>query len=319
MSSQQQQNRETDAEEVEEELDFDNFLQELEHELLPVEEKLPRDFTSDEEKAVVKMQAIQRGAKERNEIRKRKESATKLQAVQRGRRHRKELEEKKNAAIKLQALHRGHRDRKDIEKQKLSAIKMQAVHRGYMDRKKLLIKTSDGGKNDDNKQNKIPSPPQRKSGRNRANKRQNKKFARQVISKESKKEMEYNDEFQQQQQSIENTTVKWPKNEIGHWEKMIGSNYGVQWPKWSSDIPVTSFRKRKIKKYQNERAILDLEKRWDNGTKISEYRVPDLFEKKMMKKNAMCNNLNVICYVYYWKKMICNVTLLMIWYIQFLP
>ena len=40
-------------EEVEEELDFDNFLQELEHELLPVEEKLPRDFTSDEEKAVV--------------------------------------------------------------------------------------------------------------------------------------------------------------------------------------------------------------------------------------------------------------------------
>ena len=55
MSSQQQQNRETDAEEVEEELDFDNFLQELEHELLPVEEKLPRDFTSDEEKAVVKM------------------------------------------------------------------------------------------------------------------------------------------------------------------------------------------------------------------------------------------------------------------------
>ncbi len=285
MSSQQQQNRETDAEEVEEELDFDNFLQELEHELLPVEEKLPRDFTSDEEKAVVKLQAIQRGAKERNEIRKRKESATKLQAVQRGRRHRKELEEKKNAAIKLQALHRGHRDRKDIEKQKLSAIKMQAVHRGYMDRKKLLIKTSDGGKNDDNKQNKIPSPPQRKSGRNRANKRQNKKFARQVISKESKKEMEYNDEFQQQQQSIENTTVKWPKNEIGHWEKMIGSNYGVQWPKWSSDIPVTSFRKRKIKKYQNERAILDLEKRWDNGTKISEYRVPDLFEKKMMKKN----------------------------------
>ena len=115
MSSQQQQNRETDAEEVEEELDFDNFLQELEHELLPVEEKLPRDFTSDEEKAVVKLQAIQRGAKERNEIRKRKESATKLQAVQRGRRHRKELEEKKNAAIKLQALHRGHRDRKDIE------------------------------------------------------------------------------------------------------------------------------------------------------------------------------------------------------------
>ena len=35
--------------------------------------------------------------------------------------------------------------------------------------------------------------------------------------------------------------------------------------------------------------------------------------------NTMCNNLNVICYVYYWKKMICNVTLLMIWYIQFLP
>ena len=238
------------AEEVEEEIDFDEFLNDLNEELKPVEEQLPPEFTEEQTSAIIKMQAMQRGAKDRNELRKRKESATKVQAFHRGHKKRKELEEKRKAAVKLQAMHRGYVDRKELNKQKNSAIKMQAVHRGYMDRKKI---EKNRKQVHDDEINASPSPPKEKRGKN---------------------------------------TVKWPKREIAGWEKMIGTTYGVQWPKWNSGIPITSCRRRKIKKYQGQMATLDLEKRWDNGTKVSQYREPDMIKKKIMQKSNIKKNKN---------------------------
>eukprot|EP00943_MAST-04B_sp_MAST-4B-sp1_P005425 g5425.t1 len=112
------------------------------------------DIDADVIHATTKIQAMQRGRKQRREQEEQAQAALKIQAIQRGKMARKEKEEQAKAALKIQAAHRGRAARKEKEEQAQAAQKIQAIHRGKMTRKELnsQIKNSPS-KNNSNKNN----------------------------------------------------------------------------------------------------------------------------------------------------------------------
>ena len=114
----------------------------------------------EQEAAALKIQAMHRGKKAREQLRKDRDeeeaAALKIQAMHRGRKTRQELSRQKEAdaeeqeltaaALKIQAVHRGRKTRMELLKQKqeeeeeltAAALKIQAVHRGRKTRMELL-------------------------------------------------------------------------------------------------------------------------------------------------------------------------------------
>ena len=114
----------------------------------------------EQEAAALKIQAMHRGKKAREQLRKDRDeeeaAALKIQAMHRGRKTRQELSRQKEAdaeeqeltaaALKIQAVHRGRKTRMELLKQKqeeeeeltAAALKIQAVHRGKKTRMELL-------------------------------------------------------------------------------------------------------------------------------------------------------------------------------------
>lgn len=113
----------------------------------------------DEAAAAVRIQAIQRGRKDRarvQELKDQNQAATKLQAMQRGRKDRAKVEELRStaasaitpaaedadgneaaAAVRIQAIQRGRKDRarvQELKEQHQAATKLQAIQRGRKDR-----------------------------------------------------------------------------------------------------------------------------------------------------------------------------------------
>ena len=115
-----------------------------------------KEASAEENQAAAKMQAVQRGNKDRKELIEKKGAATKMQAIQRGNKDRKELNEKKGAATQIQAVQRGNTQRTEVkaikatlEKKQIAeslpatkenvnaATKLQAIQRGNESRKDL--------------------------------------------------------------------------------------------------------------------------------------------------------------------------------------
>ena len=114
----------------------------------------------EQENAALKIQAMHRGKKAREQLRKDRDeeeaAALKIQAMHRGRKTRQTLSRQKEAeaeeeeltaaALKIQAVHRGRKTRMELLKQKqeeeeeltAAALKIQAVHRGRKTRMDLL-------------------------------------------------------------------------------------------------------------------------------------------------------------------------------------
>ena len=122
-----------------------------------------KTITADKHNAATKLQAAQRGKRDRNELEEQKLAATKMQTIQRGIIARKKVAQKKdedednktitadkhNAATKLQAAQRGKRDRNELEEQKQAATKMQTIQRGIIARKNVAKKKKDDYMYDD--------------------------------------------------------------------------------------------------------------------------------------------------------------------------
>ena len=70
-------------------------------------------------------------------------AAMKIQAVQRGRVARREMHERQQAAMKIQSVHRGRQQRKEMKEREEAAIKIQSVHRGRAQRKKGQVSQYD--------------------------------------------------------------------------------------------------------------------------------------------------------------------------------
>ena len=114
----------------------------------------------EQENAALKIQAMHRGKKAREQLRKDRDeeeaAALKIQAMHRGRKTRQTLSRQKEAeaeeeeltaaALKIQAVHRGRKTRMELLKQKqeeeeeltAAALKIQAVHRGRKTRMDLV-------------------------------------------------------------------------------------------------------------------------------------------------------------------------------------
>ena len=82
------------------------------------DENAPVDVPDDDETnaAAAKIQAVQRGNKEREELKEQEEAAAKIQAVQRGNKERAELKEQEEAAAKIQALFEVRRESKAAQR-----------------------------------------------------------------------------------------------------------------------------------------------------------------------------------------------------------
>jgi hypothetical protein len=75
-------------------------------------------MADEENQAAAKIQAIQRGNKERAELQDQSEAAAKIQAIQRGNKERAELQEQSEAAAKIQAIKRGNDEREKVKAMK---------------------------------------------------------------------------------------------------------------------------------------------------------------------------------------------------------
>ena len=202
--------------------------------------------------------------------------------------HRKEIKEMNRAAVNIQAAYRGNRERKDYEKKAQSIVKLQAAHRGYMDRKNVNVLRKERESKYGISNTNMPSPPSKASGRNRANERKHKNFARATISKDTTPDKNDDGEIgvEAGRANVKNKNIaKWPKRELEDWGKFIDTRFGMEWPTWSSDVPLTVRRRRQIENYQGKMAVRDREDAWDSTTKISESRIPNAFEKRFLEKS----------------------------------